>query len=229
MKKLLNLRGHSVFRPLSEQPVVADFGGNNGDFSVLAVERWNAKVFAVEANPHLAANFPKNSQITILHAAIAATDGTATFSVEEHSERSSLREDKDTGVSVRTVSLGSFLDEYDLASVDVAKVDIEGAEIEMFMESSAATLQKVAQFTVEFHDHHGMPASDKTPASIVKAVVTRMKSLGFDVIKSTHFGHGDVVFINRELFPISRLELMWHKWVLKYAAGSRRFLKRMTK
>jgi FkbM family methyltransferase len=84
-----------------------------------------------------------------MHAAIAASDGTANFCIAEHSEYSSLSEDSDAGVAVKTISLGSFFDEYGFDTVDVAKVDIEGAEIDMFMESSASTLQKVAQFTVE--------------------------------------------------------------------------------
>jgi len=227
MKKLLNLRGHSVFRPLSDNPVVVDLGGNHGDFSVLVAKQWNARVFAVEANPSLAANFPKDDRVQITHAAIAASDGVGDFSVADHSEWSSLGKKSESSVQVRTISLGTLLKESNLDFVDVVKVDIEGAEIDLFEQTEAETLQKVAQFTVEFHDHLAMPPSDRTPAKVVSSVVDRMNAIGFDLIKITHFGHGDVLFVNRKQYPISAVEIFWYRWVFKYVSGCQRYIKRV--
>ena len=50
------------------------------------------------------------------------------------------------------ITLAALLDKHGLDRATLVKVDIEGAELPMLESTSLQTLQRVDQFTLEFHD-----------------------------------------------------------------------------
>ena len=51
------------------------------------------------------------------------------------------------------VALEKFCQEREIKAIDLLKVDIEGAELELFENFSIEFLEKIRQVTIEFHDH----------------------------------------------------------------------------
>jgi hypothetical protein len=107
-------------------------------------------------------------------------------------------------IAVLSERLDAFLKGQNLTSVDLLKMDIEGAEIEVLDSCSDDLLQSVSQMTVEFHDFNGMASLED-----VSRVVRRLKGLGFLCFVMSRATHDDVCFVNRNRCPISTTEALW--------------------
>ncbi len=124
-------------------------------------------------------------------------------------------------IEVPGETLESFMARCGVEQADLVKVDIEGAEFDMFDAASDETLSTVAQFTVEFHDF-----LDPALTPRVKAVIARLEGLGFETIIMTRHAHGDVVFLNRAKIPLDAWQLFYMRTAVKYGRGMRRVLSR---
>jgi hypothetical protein len=81
---------------------------------------------------------------------------------------------------IETVSLASLIDLMDEKyDIDLLKIDIEGAEYDLLLNSSDSELLKFKQITVEFHDFLDSKYKEKN-----KLIEKRMIDLGFDVLKN---------------------------------------------
>ena len=132
---------------LAEDDVVLDLGANIGMFTCVAAARVKrGKVYAFEPTPGTALLLKKNAafyhNIEIEECAASDQDGEAVFNVNDQTG-----DDMDSGsntlfaerlldspgvhikqITVRTVTLDSFVKERGLDRVDFIKADIEGAE-----------------------------------------------------------------------------------------------------
>jgi FkbM family methyltransferase len=54
--------------------------------------------------------------------------------------------------TVEGVGVGDILGEYGLSTIDLLKLDVEGAELEVFSEHAAPWVARVGTIAVEFHD-----------------------------------------------------------------------------
>jgi len=158
--------------------IVVDLGSQRGIFTVYAAKQ--AKyVYAVEANPEVAcfwqANIAMNKlsdKVSLLQGAIACTEGTADFFIARDAGMSGLvqREfvDVERHIKVKKISIKNLLQ--DLIIVHLLKIDVEGAEFDLFAEVCARDwLNKVERIAMEYHDN---------PATIVNT----LKQFGFRVI-----------------------------------------------
>jgi FkbM family methyltransferase len=166
--------------PLGQHATVLDFGANRGRFACQIVERFGCRCLAVEPVPEYAQGIP--AHIPVHELAIGGRNQPSSFHVSDDPECSGLR---GSGAiirieRVRESTLDTFLGEQGLAAVDLVKVDIEGAEKELFTAASDDALLRVAQFTVEFHDFLGLLSRQD-----VTSIVERLNSLGFHGIKFT--------------------------------------------
>lgn len=176
--------------------VVLDCGGNRGDFAKWATDRFGATVYSFEADPHLAAQFPKRHGIHSFNLAISGSDGRMTLR-RAHDRCTSgvfnTHAAQDDCFEVPCRSLESVCTEQHIAHVDLLKLDIEGAELDVLERASPEFLALVDQITCEFHDF-----LDPTHIPRIKAVLSRMKRLGFTVIRMSYWTFGDVIMINRK-------------------------------
>lgn len=82
--------------------------------------------------------------------------------------------------------------------IDILKIDIEGGEYELLLNSSKEELSKFKQITIEFHDFIN-PELRK----LNDIVISKIQSFGFELksCKPASFGHGsnhyDTLFINK--------------------------------
>ena len=136
--------------------VIVDLGSNIG-VSILdfRLRYPNAKIYGFEPDPHafelLQRNVGDDPNVELHQVAVSARDGTADFYAAEDSWASSLQQTRDGAerIQVPTRSLESILDELGIEQVDLLKVDVEGAEGEIF--ESFEPLPRVKWIVGELH------------------------------------------------------------------------------
>lgn len=135
---------------------VVDLGANIGGYTVYAARR--AKhIFAFEP---LASNYGqllKNTQslknVTTFPCAVAGSEGTRiiTFNPTYPGQASIIEGMRGLQEVIRTITLPQVFDLCRLSSIDLLKMDIEGAEYEILSSTPAEVLRRIGAITMEFH------------------------------------------------------------------------------
>jgi FkbM family methyltransferase len=163
------------YRPADAIPAetIVDLGASVGLATLrLLSSHPNAEVVAVEADPVLIPRLRENVAglpVSVVHAAIAAGAGERQFyrsdmdswgnSLENTSSRQSA-------VTVPAISLAELLDGHGMTNVDLLKLDIEGAEWEVF---DGPVDPRVAAIVGEVHGRE-----ENTPASFIDRLSATM-------------------------------------------------------
>jgi len=139
---------------LPPSPVIVDLGANIGCTMVHYASLYTgARIVGVELdaeNVRLAKinTAAMSERITLLHAAIAPTDGLARYSGQE---AWGYRVDDRGDRTAVALSMSSLLGRSGISTVDFLKVDIEGGERELF-EGPLPWMSAVNSLAVEVHD-----------------------------------------------------------------------------
>jgi FkbM family methyltransferase len=145
--------------------VILDLGANVGFATLFFHRRFpEARIVAVEADPatyrRLVRNVGSLPRVTTVHAAITGSDGPVTFYPSAESIGSSMfpRDGAAATVSVAGLSIATLMQQHHLDSVDLLKLDIEGAELEALR---VAPLHDVGELIAEVHYdlHHADQAT----------------------------------------------------------------------
>ena len=217
-------RGHHfIGRALGRGAIVLDLGANTGDFARQIKSRWDARCVCVEANPdHCAQSGDLGG---VINAAVAGYDAETEFLISTNAEASSLYErvqvPRQNRIKIRALTLDSVMRQAAITSVSLVKMDIEGAEIDVLTQVSAAALNCCRQISVEFHDFR-LP--NITTCDIAR-VKRRMHEAGFWCISFSRHDT-DVLFVNKQAEVLSCLEYVWIAYVIRYVLGLGRRLRR---
>jgi Methyltransferase FkbM domain len=122
-----------------------------------------------------------------------------------------------TGAKIEVVTFSRFLSLTDVSEVDLLKLDIEGAELDVLDSIDDETLRRIRQISVEFHDF-----TYPDTAGRVGSIRQHLRAAGFHDICFSR-DNSDVLFINRNL-GVSQPNLMLLRTVVKYARGISRRL-----
>jgi len=141
---------------LGPAPYVLDVGANYGLATIaLKGEHPDAEVVAFEADPAIADVAETNiraaglDRVTLVRAAAWTAAGTMRFAAEG-SDAGRLGDEG--GLEVPTVRLRDWVDR----DVDLLKMDIEGAEVEVLLDC-ADRLDRVGRLVCEYHSFAGRP------------------------------------------------------------------------
>lgn len=196
------LREHSFFRSLLTRPaVVADFGAHRGEFfAALKSEHPVSRALLVEANPALAEFLQESfrNEADVVHAAVVGENEgeTITFTRSSESEASSIFKEWAAGhgvtdqVEVPAIDLPEALRRLG-GRIDLAKFDVEGAEVGVLEAATASELASCGQLTVEFHNKR--PLLTQTD---VDRVCERMRSAGYALVNANWPYCNDILFVN---------------------------------
>lgn len=139
--------------------IVLDIGANIGSFSVYAAS-FGAKVFAIEPEPHnldaLKTNINLNKmeeKIIVCPYAISDYKGTAV--IHDSGGGASIKDLDKSGATVEVMTLDNFFSLYEIGSVDVMKIDVEGSESEIILAASRDNINKCKYITMEFDIRSG--------------------------------------------------------------------------
>ena len=172
----------SVLRPTS---VVVDVGANVGVFT-LPFARIAREVHAFEPNPSVRMRLEQNLSLNNLHnvvvneTALADAVGIAQLHAPTHANQgqSSLhpRDDLDQSVDCRVTTLDRYVEDVGLRSIDLIKVDVEGAE-PLVLQGAIETLRRYKPLVyVEINAQH-LGRGDSTPGDVQRF----LEDLGYQV------------------------------------------------
>jgi FkbM family methyltransferase len=226
MNYLTQIQGHTLWRPgLYSDAIVVDLGANRGAFSAQMIRTHHCRCYAFEANPKLAAGIQTSPALTVFPYAVARDDGVLRFRLAPNDEESMIQrsssERSEGVIDVEAIRLEPFLKSLGISKIDVLKMDIEGAEIEVLDSCSDEFLRNAGQVTIEFHDFLGLTSPDE-----IHRVVNRMKALGFACIKIWKHAWGDALFINQAWHTRSKPKILWSKYWTRNLWGAKRVLAR---
>lgn len=179
---LASVKTHSIYtRPLGPDSVVVDLGANVGEFTREMNRRFDCACYSVEAMPNLFAEIATNPKIHKFQLAIYDKAEPVTLYQSANRECNSLDQTVAALYDVQSVvecagdTLEGFLKANRIEAVDLLKIDIEGAERQMFRSTGDATLRAIGQITIEFHDF----ITGSITTEEVEAICRRLKGLGF--------------------------------------------------
>lgn len=196
---------------LAAGATVLDLGANHGAFSDAMTSEYEAACYMVEANPKLAEEL-QHSKSKVVCAAVVGRSRAVEFVVRKQDDSSSLLRfpasmDGGSVVKVDGIDFAEVLQRFGVVQVDLLKMDIEGAEIEVIDAMTDKQLQAIAQITIEFHDQMGFYSIEET-----RRVLARLERLGFFDLRLYRGSTIDVLLINRHRCPGAILE--WLRIVL---------------
>lgn len=151
-------QGYNDFTSSRPNPYILDCGANIG-VSVLRYKSLypQARIVAFEPDPDLCGILRHNidhnalADVTVVEAAVWHERTRLPF-LQQHYDKGRLMAD-DRAILVEAVALGDYLTE----PVDLVKLDIEGAEFDLFQHLSSMQLQQVRNLIVEIHHRVDYP------------------------------------------------------------------------
>jgi FkbM family methyltransferase len=208
---------------LGPAPLVLDIGANQGDFTRAMVQKFGCSVQALEPNPNLYADLQGSAipGVTLHNVALADTHGPRPFALMENTEYSHFSATGDSSIQVEAVTLGELVSQIQKASIDLVKMDIEGAELDILEKLPLEVMQRFRQITVEFHQFLYPESRPR-----VEAVKRRFRDAGFWVVDFTRTNM-DVLFVHSSARPSLslRASILYDKY---HRAIRRRISRRFT-
>ena len=187
---IYEIHGQDTYRlkeiSLPKRAVVLDVGAHIGSFSVAIHSKFpDAVITAFEPHPSNFRLLQENAPFArCIPKAVSGVAGKA-FLTDHKASASYALSLSETDTPVDTVSLGDYLRE--VPRVDLMKVDIEGAEKDVFEHLEPELLSKVDRIMMEIHPPHA-----------VAWFTERFKAAGFVVIAKN-----DLLFANRQKVQIT--------------------------
>ncbi len=149
------------FEPGCDPSIIIDAGANIGLASVYFANRYpGARILAIEPEPDNFQMLKKNTglykNVTPINAALWFEDTELNiFDKGKGSWAFTVGEDKLGGIGkTMAISISHLMKAYDLPYIDILKIDIEGAEKELFTKNYQDWLPKVRVLVIELHDHY---------------------------------------------------------------------------
>lgn len=146
--------------------IFIDIGANIGAVSVYVASFNNAldvgskriKVFAYEPEPHnlslLSKNIKRNNLVDDIKIIPKAVFSTSPIMISNKGGDSSVLQTLKDSSEVEAVSLESVFANNKIASCDVLKMDVEGAEYDILLNTDIEILRKIKYLALEFHCGH---------------------------------------------------------------------------
>jgi FkbM family methyltransferase len=154
------LRGHYAQALPFDPKTIVDLGANIGMASIYYANLYpDARIVAVEAEASnfevLSRNVASYSSILPIHAAVWNRDGNVALAAPQGAndaiDKIVFAVHDGEGISVRAITMQSLMSEAGISDIDLLKVDIEGAEKELF-ETALSWIHSVRCIAIELHD-----------------------------------------------------------------------------
>jgi FkbM family methyltransferase len=201
--RICNREGHTfLLGGLGPGSTVVDLGMNLGAFARYIAGTTGAYVVGAEPVPALFKALAKMARIGAFNVALGGEDGEAMLSLSPGLGSTILggARPRAQRVKVPLVSFATFRAMAGIGAIQLLKVDIEGAELDMFEAMADDEFADIEQITVEFHDF-----LDRAHVPRIRDILARLRSLGFHVINISLRHHADVICLNRRVFPLTAL------------------------
>jgi FkbM family methyltransferase len=217
--------GHTFLpRLIDSNSTVLDLGAFDGDFAHAVIEQFQCRVVSAEPVEKLVDRIKPHHLHRVLPVAVGGTNQTIQINVYGSRCASicgfTFLGEGAVAQSTEMITLREFRRRSAVDQVDLLKVDIEGAEIDMFGSSTDQELQSAKQITTEFHDF-----LYPDQAKAVTHIRERMSDIGFWVIPFS-WDNTDVLFVNKSS-GVSATEVAYLRNIVRFGKGIGRRLRRI--
>jgi FkbM family methyltransferase len=150
--------------------LILDVGANAGFASVYFANRYpQARILAVEPDPSnvelLRRNVAAYPQVEVVHGAVWFES--TTLGLDDRGDKSGIQVRAEAGGDVRALTIDELLALANSSRVDILKLDVEGAEKELF-EHNPAWLANVGVLMIELHDRFKPGCSKAVYSALVR-------------------------------------------------------------
>jgi FkbM family methyltransferase len=183
-----------------EVRIVVDLGAGFGDFAIYAAGRYpRSTVYAYEPSPvsfaRLQANVRLNraDRVRSFPLAVGGRDSgpltlyTGTRAAVQHTTVRPGAAPAAQTVQVESVPLAEVFREHAIARCDLLKIDCEGAEYDILLQSDASVLDKIRHIVMEYHD--------SVTAHAHTDLVAFLRRHGFQVAVRRNQAHHDLGYL----------------------------------
>jgi FkbM family methyltransferase len=165
-------------RPIPRGALVVDIGANVGVFSLFAA-RTARMVYALEPASsnfsRLVANTSRVQSIVPMQLACGGEDGSAALDLSTNPVSFSLMtHSPEKSETVEVITLASLFDRLKITRCDFLKLDCEGAEFDIILNSAPTLIRGIPRIVMEYHDYLSERFSHRD-------LLQRLESLGFRV------------------------------------------------
>jgi len=156
-KDIILRKEYELGLPNFSPRTIVDAGANSGMATLYYANRYpNARIVAVEPEPSNYAALVKNvssyPNVFPIHAALWNRDGQISLGPTGlDDDKWAFKTFEGNGPKVRSITMQTLMSEANIESIDLLKMDVEGAEVEAFEESSWTSGVQV--IVIELHDH----------------------------------------------------------------------------
>lgn len=218
--KLDRMEGHTfIGNWITPQSVIVDCGMNEGVFARRVMGKYGCRVIGIEANPGLAEQNRTDRGLDCHNFAVCGCEGVVKFQVDDvHSMNSRIVDGAAVGpdiVEVQGSTIETIVPLVNVTNIDLLKLDIEGAEIEVIETASREFFSRIPQIAVEFHAF-----LDKSKKSSAIDCIKTIESAGFTSFDFS-MNLGNVLFVNQKFYRTSLLDIGYFTFE-KYRSGIRR-------
>jgi FkbM family methyltransferase len=166
---------------ICDNSIIIDIGANIGAFSIYAATTSNhSTIYAYEPFPDNFDKLNRNIQINNLSKAIrtfklgvASKKGTRKFYLGDTLSHSLSNDHKGSSleVEINCISLEDIFTQNDIDTVDILKLDCEGAEFEILYDAPSYILQRVREIRMEYHNQ-------RKPLENIEKLIEFMEKMG---------------------------------------------------
>jgi FkbM family methyltransferase len=144
---------------LDRSSIVLDIGAYVGEWSAAISQRYGARIYAFEPNPHSVREMRKrmggDENIQLFDYALGAEDATIDLFLEGPGSTMFAKPGVDRTVEAQVRDVVGVLDELGIGHVDLCKVNIEGGEYDLFDRLLASGwLPRIRYLSIQFHEWH---------------------------------------------------------------------------
>lgn len=184
-----------------QHAVVVDIGANIGTFSLyvnhLNLQR-NVKFYAIEASPENIALCEKNFQhnhindYVLVQKAITGENGIVNFDISGNFDGFKVSNNTNNGIQVESQKLSTFCQYYNIQTIDLLKMDIEGSEFDIFKSDGEFIKNNVSVLFMEYHFSEKHNSMDE-----ILGVLSNKFNV---VLENTYNGGGMLIAWNNSIY-----------------------------
>jgi FkbM family methyltransferase len=179
-EEIFKINCYNVNQNEFDGATVVDIGAHMGTFSVFSLVHGARSVLAVEANPvvydtHLKSVASSLPEITLVNTAVTDQDDLL-VSILNDDVNSQLQPYNPKNLSVKTISLERLLAQHDVQGSElILKLDIEGHEFNVLLNTPIAVLNRFKTIFVEVHNNMNSNPSFQD----IKKIAEHLENNGF--------------------------------------------------
>ena len=186
MKSNIDIDRKYKYRDINKKSIVLDIGGFKGEWAFHISKKYGCQVHVFEPfrNHYYKIMIQRlwNSKISLYRLAVSSKGGPIDFFLTENADGHSIydrskssMQKKVKKITVNSVTLKDFMESQKMDSVDLIKMNCEGAEIDILNSIDSSFSTKIKQITFSGH----APKITKTEDQ--EAAIDHIRKLGFTV------------------------------------------------